>query len=150
MLLPTILSNNILQRGFNEGVEITPMKLQKLLYFIASDYAKENNMQLFSEPFEVWQYGPVLPSVYGEFKSFGGKPILEYSKIADGSAKAYVEEQAPKLTSIINNIWEQYKGFSGQSLSAITHKDHSGWSNAFYSSREKLTLEDMKADETYR
>lgn len=32
---PTRVANNILERAFKEGIEVTPMKLQKILYFLA-------------------------------------------------------------------------------------------------------------------
>ena len=30
------VANNILKRGFSEGIDITPMKLQKLTYIVLS------------------------------------------------------------------------------------------------------------------
>ena len=53
---PTIVCNNILSRGFAEKRDISPMKLQKLMYFVACEYQKDAHTVLFSEPFEVWRY----------------------------------------------------------------------------------------------
>ena len=85
--LATNLCNNILVRGKEENISITPMKLQKLMYFVCRDYVQATGESPIAEPFEVWKYGPVLPSVYGEFRTFGSKPITEFAKDAMGCAR---------------------------------------------------------------
>ncbi len=78
--------NTILKKSFIQGITVTPMKLQKLLYFVYRDYLQKYDRDLFSESFETWAYGPVLPSVYDEFKSFKASRITKFAKNADGSA----------------------------------------------------------------
>lgn len=146
---PTVVCNNILKRGFEDERDITPMKLQKLMYFVACEYVKRTGKELFSEDFGVWQYGPVLRTVYDEFKSFGKKPIAQYAKDASGKSFAIDESTAPNLKESIDYIWSKYRDYSGTSLSQITHQDGSGWSRAFCSNRDKITLDDMRADLTY-
>ncbi len=148
-LSPTILCNNILVRAFQSNTPVTPMKLQKLMYFIACEYAKETDSDLFSEDFEVWQYGPVLPTVYSEFKTFRNMPITDYAKDAKGTAYAVDEASAPTLKTIIDRVWDNLKTHDGVYLSKITHKDGSGWSRAYGEGRSEITKEDMKADDTY-
>lgn len=145
----TVVCNNILRRAFEENVPVSPMKLQKLLYFVSCEYAKHTANSLLSEDFEVWQYGPVAPTVYDEFKTFGSHPISTYAKDASGSAFAIDESKAPTLMFSINRIWEAFKHCSGIALSKITHEDGSGWSTAFNQERIKITLEDMRSDNTY-
>ncbi|KQE67359.1 Panacea domain-containing protein, partial [Acinetobacter baumannii] len=50
---------------------LTPLKLQKILYYVSAEYFKKFGERLFSEDFQKWQYGPVVKDVYHEFKSFG-------------------------------------------------------------------------------
>lgn len=50
---------------------LTPLKLQKILYYVSTTYFKQTGELLFNENFEKWQYGPVVTSVYHNFKSFG-------------------------------------------------------------------------------
>lgn len=148
-LSPTVVCNNVLQRAFNENIPITPMKLQKLLYFIGCEYAKLTNCDMLSEDFGVWQYGPVLPTVYDEFKSFGGNPITAYAKDASSNSYAVDETTAPNLRTAIERIWSNLKGYNGIVLSQITHRDKSGWSCAYCEGRPKITKDEMKADDTY-
>lgn len=145
----TVVCNNVLRRAFDENIPVSPMKLQKLLYFISCEYAKNTGIDLLSEDFGVWQYGPVLPTVYDEFKSFRSEPITKYATDANGTAYAIDENSAPNLKVAINRIWQAFKCYDGITLSRITHKDGSGWSVAFSQDRSKITTDDMKADNTY-
>lgn len=148
-LSPTILCNNILMRAFQDRISVTPMKLQKLMYFVACEYAKATDRDLFSENFSVWQYGPVLPTVYSEFRSFRDQPISDYAKDATGTAYAVDETTAPELKAILDRVWDRLKNQNGIYLSKITHLDGSGWSRAYCEDRTEITKEDMKADTTY-
>lgn len=56
---------------------ISNLQLQKILYFLQVVFCRETGMLLFSEEFEAWQYGPVLPDVYHEYSVYGGTPIVE-------------------------------------------------------------------------
>lgn len=148
-LSPTIVCNTILKRAFAENIPITPMKLQKLLYFVSCEYIKSTGISMLSEDFCVWQYGPVLPSVYYEFQSFHGNQITKYAQDAEGNSFAYNEESSPPLKQAMNCIWETFKNMDGIHLSKITHEDGSGWSEAFSRQETKISKDDMKADDSY-
>jgi len=73
------------------------MKLQKLLYYVCVKYVQETEKMPISENFEVWKYGPVLPSVYAEFKPYGSRPIDGFARNAKGDAKKVNENANPIL-----------------------------------------------------
>jgi len=146
--IATHLSNNILKRGFDERIAITPMKLQKLLYYVCRDYVQETGESPVFEQFEVWQYGPVLVSVYGEFKSFGSKPIKEYAKDAHGKSYMVSEGKNPNLSRVIDIVWAKHKRRTAIELSKMTHEPGSGWYKAYMEGRAHITLEDMKSDQS--
>lgn len=146
--LATDLCNNILQRGRKDKIDISPMKLQKLMYYVCRYYAQKTGETPISEDFEVWQYGPVLPSVYGEFKSFGAKPIRCYAKDAGGHSYKVSENDNPILSSVIEVVWAKYKQLSGVELSRKTHQAGSGWYRAYMAGHEKISLEDIINDRT--
>ncbi len=57
---------------------LTPLKLQKLLYYVQVNHLINNQGQpLFSDSIQKWQYGPVVPNVYFEFKDNGIGHISE-------------------------------------------------------------------------
>lgn len=140
------LCNNILLRGKRDGITITPMKLQKLMYYVCRDYAKETGQIPINEQFEVWQYGPVLPSVYGEFKSFRSNPITSFAKDATGRSYRVNEEENPILAGTLDVVWAKNKYLSGVQLSSKTHQANSGWYRAYMERRNQITLEDMLND----
>lgn len=144
--IATNLCNNILLRGKKENIAISPMKLQKLMYYVCRDYVKETGEMPIGEQFEVWQYGPVLPSVYAEFKTFGANPIDSFAKDAAGRSYRVDEEANPLLAQVIDVVWAKYKRLSGIELSKKTHKPESGWYRAYMEYRERITEEDMLND----
>lgn len=144
--MATDLCNNILFRGKQDGIQVTPMKLQKLMYYVCRDYVKVTGQMPISEEFEVWQYGPVLPSVYAEFKTFGSKPITAYAKDASGRSYKVSEGENPILAEVLDVVWAKHKRKSGVQLSEMTHGSGSGWVTAFLEGREKITVEDMMND----
>lgn len=146
---PLVVCNNILSRSFDEKIDISPMKLQKLLYFIACEYYKKTNSSLFSEPFEVWKYGPVLSSIYSEFKSYGKEPITAYAKDAKGNSYKINENVEPTLKASIDSIWNSFKGMNAIALSQITHKEGSAWSCAYENYSDVIDFRKMKEDTTY-
>ena len=148
--LPTTACNNILKRAFEEDIQVTPMKLQKLLYFSACEYIRLTGEDLFSERFSVWQYGPVLPSVYYEFQSFHANAITEYAKDANGNSYAYNEALSPNFKRSFDIVWNAFKTMSGVELSKITHTDGSAWDKAFRAGVTEIRSDDMKGDDTYR
>jgi len=141
------VANSLLQRGFAEDISITPMKLQKLIYFVYRDYYQQTDVPLFSERFETWQYGPVVRSVYDRFKMFGGRHITKYAFESDGKTVYIIDEQASKtLKIIIDNIWNKYKYYNGSSLSAITHQDGGAWKKANDTKSPILRDDDIKTE----
>jgi len=147
---PVNVSNNILKRAFEDDVSVSPMKLQKLLYFVASEYSKRTGKPLLNEPFLAWDYGPVVRSVYDEFRSFGAAPIKAYAKDAAGRSKMIKESKDEALRVSLDLIWNQAKVLSGLQLSRITHADGSAWYKTFQKSRSgAIPDSDLHEDETY-
>ena len=140
------MANTVLKKSFKEEIDVTPMKLQKLLYFIYRDYLKKTNVRLFAERFECWRYGPVLSSVYSEFRSFGSKPITKFARNADGGGDFVELKRVPKLRVVVETVWDEYKYSSGIELSEITHQKGSAWYKAFQEGRQFLRDEDIKED----
>jgi uncharacterized phage-associated protein len=121
---------------------------QKLMYYVCRDYLHKTGQELISESFGVWQYGPVLVTIYDEFKSFRSRPINSYAKDADCKSFMLDENSDSILAQTLDDIWEKYKFISAIDLSKMTHRDGSGWSSAFQRGDSKITKEDMINDRT--
>lgn len=57
------------------NIEMTPLYLQKHLYFAQAWYLAKYGENLFKEDIEAWTLGPVVPEIYREFKSYGDNQI---------------------------------------------------------------------------
>lgn len=142
LLTPNVIANNFIKKSLDENIPITPLKLQKLVYFLYAKYLKETNKKLFTERFETWKYGPVIPSIYAEFNSYKDKPIKTMSK--DSTGKSYTASEIDEFGKCIDEIWETYKNYTGSALSAMTHESGTAWTKAKEESSLYLKDEDIK------
>lgn len=147
----TLVANNVLYRANRSKPRavITPLKLQKVLYFVASEYVKRTGRPLFFEHFQTWEYGPVLLSVYREFRPFSKSTIDAYAKDAAGRAYMADESNDPDLRQTIDRVWDATRGHPGTVLSRITHAEDSAWDKAYQGNKPFLDDEDVKEDRTY-
>lgn len=143
---PLVVANNVLNLAFKEKISVTPMKLQKLLYFIYRDYLKNAHEPLFSERFEAWKYGPVLSSVYSKFNHYGSNKIIEYYKSNDGKVYVIDEKSDDTFSKVLRSIWSQYKSYNGIELSKLTHKEGTAWYKAWTENESFLNDEDIEKE----
>ncbi|MDR2214609.1 MAG: DUF4065 domain-containing protein [Nevskiaceae bacterium] len=128
-------ANALLQRAFKEGrPDVTPMKLQKLLWFLNGWHLAIYAKPAVFEPFEAWKYGPVVASLYHSTKKYGGNRVSEYIPMLDeqsGTFKAFVPSaSATGFRDTLDLTWEKYIGSSAIKLSAMTHMSGSPWAIA--------------------
>lgn len=145
-------ANNFLEKGFNENIPITHMKLQKLIYILYKTHLKTTGESLFTESFEAWKYGPVLRSVYAQFSKYGREEITEYFVTYINGVKycRTINEQVTEaFFNNINEVWELYKNKTGYKLSKYTHIEGGAWDKAVKNDSYVLTDEDIKAEEDY-
>ena len=119
MVSPLYAANNMIRRANEQGVNLTNLKLQKLLYILYAKYYVETKDALFSNRFEAWQYGPVLSDIYEIFKEEGSKPITEYRPDANG--KVLVVSEAGVFGACFDYIWGKYARQSASYLVDMTH-----------------------------
>lgn len=97
------------------GDVITNLKLQKLLYYCQGFYLAINDTPLFKEDIVAWQYGPVVPEIYHEYKSSGAGAIL-----LPQNEKVDVNNKAIEL---IKEVYEVYGQYSALKLMDMTHNE---------------------------
>lgn len=80
------IANYIIWRAEVMGIkDVTHLKLQKLLYYVAAKYAQDHFTPLINEDIVKWQYGPVVKSVYHQFKLFRDRPLSPTSYLSENS-----------------------------------------------------------------
>ncbi|HFP1255193.1 TPA: Panacea domain-containing protein [Escherichia coli] len=115
--------------------DLTPMKLQKLLFYTQSWHLKLfNGRPLFDDLFARWPYGPVIPHLYHMLKKYGGDEIQEMISIiidSDGEWKRItptMQKGDTETRKLIDRIVEVYGSYSGTELSNMTHAPNAAWS----------------------
>lgn len=137
------VANNILKRGIDEGIDITPMKLQKLLYLVYKSYLKSTGDPLFPERIEAWRYGPVVKDVYDRFKAFGSNAIRGYGRDVTGSVFIVNEDSSEDFRNAIGGTWNKYKKADGISLAMMTHREGTAWRKTVEEGRRYIYDEDI-------
>ena len=102
------------------GMETTPMHVLKLVYICHGWVLGLTDQPLVDEPVEAWRYGPVLPSVYRRYKSFGRDSItavpIDRSEMLGEQQREFVEV-----------VEEVYRNYSALELSSLTHRPDTPW-----------------------
>src|ERR1700751_2133393 len=71
------IANYFLSRSAAEGIPLTNLKLQKMVYLANGFYLAltDGEEPLLNERIETWPYGPVISNLYHSFKRFGNDVI---------------------------------------------------------------------------
>ena len=74
--------------------EVTPLLLQKLLYFIRGVYSTLYGRPIFEEDCRVWVHGLVYPEVYELFRDFKYNPIDDARfALLEGTENALTDDE---------------------------------------------------------
>jgi uncharacterized phage-associated protein len=119
MISPLYAANNMIQRANEQGVILTNLKLQKLLYILYAKYYFDNKTSLFPDRFEAWQYGPVLTAIYEIFKYEGANPLVDLRP--DGNGRILIVSEKGMFGECFDNIWTNYARKSANYLVGLTH-----------------------------
>jgi uncharacterized phage-associated protein len=115
------VANKFIEKAQNEGISLTPMKLIKLVYLAHGWMLGVYGRPLVKDSIEAWQYGPVIPDLYHEVKSFRDRPVT--NKLMTLDTKEFSQEEQ----WIINEVVRVYGNYSGIQLSQLTHQTGSPW-----------------------
>ena len=97
--------------------EITPLALQKLLYYVQGFYFSFKKDYIFSRDCEAWVHGPVYRDVYFKYQSFGYNPIQLNIKSDIGGSLTFFE------CSLIDSVLKNFAIFNGKVLEEFTHEE---------------------------
>ena len=97
------------------GSTITPLKLQKILYYAQGYHLAMFNKALFNEDFQAWAHGPANPDIYNLYKHYGFSSIDK----PNGS----VPTLDKTLTDFLYDIWNTFGIYDGKYLEELTHTE---------------------------
>jgi uncharacterized phage-associated protein len=130
---PNHVANAFLVKAREDGVsDVDPLKIQKLVYNLNGYSLAINDEPAVGERFQAWTHGPVLASLYHQFKGTGSKPINTWANDnVDGDLKPFRPADTDRhFYDLLDAVWDKYKGLSGLQLSALTHAPGTPWTKA--------------------
>jgi uncharacterized phage-associated protein len=125
------VANFILDSADRRDLPVTNLALQKLLYFAHGWFFAMFEEPLIRNKFEAWQFGPVQRMLYDQFKSFKDGPITgtraTYIDPETGDQVYRVPDIDPNHAAIIEQVLDQYSGYSAGQLVEESHAEDGPW-----------------------
>lgn len=108
--------HNVVKYILCKCIDITPLALQKLLYYCQGFYKSFHGEYLFYDDCQAWVHGPVYKNIYNEYKNYGYNPIEENIQCNDIQLTKTEKE-------IIDNVIMNLGCYSGKVLEQMTHSE---------------------------
>ena len=99
----------------SRSIEITPLALQKLLYFAQSFHKIFIGKFMFNEECEAWVHGPVYREIYFKYKDHG------YNPIDDNQKQFECFDLSDSEKEVIDAVINYFGCYSGKILEKMTH-----------------------------
>jgi uncharacterized phage-associated protein len=127
MLSALDVAKHLIRVGYDpdhpeESVHICPLRLQKLLYYCQGWSLALLGRKLFDEPIQAWVEGPVVRSVYDQFK--GSRSPIQPDLIGEPDGSLTKTEAA-----LVEMVWKEYGRYTPRELVDKTHSEPA-WSEA--------------------
>ena len=97
---------------------ITPLALQKILYYIEGFSLALLHRKIFYTECEAWAHGPVYPEIYARFSPYRYHPIEKENFIGEVSLDLLSKEEV----QLIDQVIKCFGCYSGKILEAMTHQ----------------------------
>ncbi|HWJ25663.1 MAG TPA: type II toxin-antitoxin system antitoxin SocA domain-containing protein, partial [Flavisolibacter sp.] len=106
---PIAVANYFIKKANDEGIELTLMKLVKLVYIAHGWHLALKDNELIDEAVQAWKYGPVVPSVYQVFKRFGNAQVTQAGYIVEDGQLITPTITDEDEKHFLDEVWEVYK-----------------------------------------
>lgn len=131
--MPVLYDSRAVANYFLSRKQLTQLELHKLIYFAHGWHLALRGKPLIDEFVEAWMYGPVIPTVYHEFKDFGASPISRFA--TDFNPLTGRWDRIPTIDAddqaterLLERVWTVYKVYSSGQLIRLTHERGTPWS----------------------
>jgi uncharacterized phage-associated protein len=124
------IANFVLDYCDEKSKEVTNLSLQKIVYFCHVWSLINYSKPLVRHKFEAWEFGPVLPYLYQEFKAYGSKPILSRAKAMDrttGQIQDAKYDFPSEVITLLKDITDFYSSIRAGHLVDLSHVEGGPW-----------------------
>lgn len=112
----------IKDRSENKELEISNLKLQKLLYYAQGVYLAITNKPLFSDEIVAWQHGPVVKNIYYDFCE-NGRDVIDYNPEEEDIDIIKKIEYDENARDTLEFVAEEFGQYTGWKLREMTHQE---------------------------
>lgn len=138
------VANEFIKLAEQSGKQVTNLQLAKLCYIAQGFSLALLDKKAFPEAIEAWKFGPVVPSLYHEFKHFQSEPVTSKSIIAKSPTEFVTPEvQDENIKKVVALTWNLYKDVSGNGLVSLTHQGNTPWSLCYEPDRNKVISDEL-------
>lgn len=128
------VADYLIQRGIQgQRGPYTPLQVIKLTYLCHGWMLGLYERPISKQSVQAWRYGPVIPDVYHRVKIYGRDPIEQPLGFRTPEFDNYE-------TDLIDQVLEVYKGFSGITLSSITHEPGTPWDEIYHTHGQNAVI----------
>ena len=138
---PKAIANEFLNVAWAVGESLTPMKVQKLVYYAHGWHLATAGPPLVAAAVEAWRWGPVIRPLYAALAEFGDQPILSQlrevvvppggDRWGDYTLREYAVDATDGAgqyaVDVVRRVWDLYGGFTATQLSKLTHEKDTPW-----------------------
>ena len=124
------VANFILDRCADSRREVTPLALQKIMYFCHGWALIKLRRPLVKHAFEAWEFGPVLPYLYRDFKSYEDRPITSRAfglNLSTGERAVVKYSFDPDMQILLEGVVNFYSRLPASDLVRMSHLQGSPW-----------------------
>lgn len=124
------IANFVLDFCEDRNREVTNLSLQKIVYFCHVWSLIELGRPLVKHKFEAWDYGPVLPYLYREFKRFDKNPVTTRATgidTLDGRNRIIEYKLDAATTNLLNRVADFYSRMRASDLVSLSHVVGGPW-----------------------
>ena len=117
------------------GDGMTNIRLNKLLYFAQGYSLAKYGESLFDDPIEAWPKGPVVPTIYRHYKSFGKNMVVDVPP----ERTAFSDQDY----SLLFDILPAAEPYSTNELINLTHQPGTPWTKVYEEKKNRVIPPEM-------
>lgn len=128
---PLAIANAFYDLSVRSGRDdFTHMKVQKLVYISHGWNLGITESPLINEDVLAWRYGPVIQTIWNQYREFGRSPIDRLAQVlryGESPEEPQLHDDDDWTSTLVQRMWALYGNLSGFQLSTMTHSDGSPW-----------------------
>jgi uncharacterized phage-associated protein len=124
------VANFVLDCCDKKGRQLNHTSLQKIVYFCHVWFLVRLRRPLIKHKFEAWEFGPVLPYLYREFKNYDRSPVTSRAtqiNPLDGTTRIVEHRFDLQTAALLEDVVEFYSRLRANDLTELSHVRGGPW-----------------------